>query len=573
VKVLEVSSKRMLKSASSRGEGVSSILDKQIDELSRDISRGVGLGERTVQTDQAPIADVTTTSMEAYNYFLRGHDDLEKFYYDDAIQFLEKAIQHDSTFAVAYLYLARAYSNLLNEKARNAAYEKAKRYSIKSTEKERLFIDAAYAGTIEKNPEQRLYVLKQIARKYPREKRVHYELGTHYSGHEAIEELSKALALDPDFGPAINQIAYEYAEMGAFEKAIDCFKRYAAVSPGDANPLDSMADLFWRMGKLDEAIAKYEEAFEVKPGFSKALESLIYVYAMQEKYSESMRWLDQLIATTTTPGQQAKNYWIKGFFDLWLGKTKQALLDINQARKLFESVGNKYGIAGTDWLEAYLRNDCGEQERGLECYQKWLVYLRDNIPATLTGFIPRCNLYRGLINLKQGQIDSARSRLAEIKSSISQQNSPATRAEITYRYELLNGEIALAEGKPNEAIAIFEKMTTQPIPKGPTYPWIVQYSTPFQIYGLARAYLKAGNRDRAVAEYERLITFDPKAMDRYLIHPKYHYHLANLYAEQGLQAKAIAQFQKYLEIWKDADEDLSDRTDAQVKLAKLIRKK
>ncbi|MGB6866585.1 MAG: serine/threonine-protein kinase, partial [Candidatus Aminicenantaceae bacterium] len=43
VKVLDVETKSLLKSASSKGEGVSSILKTQIDELSRDISQGMGI--------------------------------------------------------------------------------------------------------------------------------------------------------------------------------------------------------------------------------------------------------------------------------------------------------------------------------------------------------------------------------------------------------------------------------------------------------------------------------------------------------------------------------------------------
>ncbi len=42
VKVLDVQSKRLLKSASSKGEGVGSILQNQIDELSQAISRAWG---------------------------------------------------------------------------------------------------------------------------------------------------------------------------------------------------------------------------------------------------------------------------------------------------------------------------------------------------------------------------------------------------------------------------------------------------------------------------------------------------------------------------------------------------
>ena len=48
VKVLDVETKELLKTAVARGEGVQSILDKQIDELSKEIARGVGLSQRKI---------------------------------------------------------------------------------------------------------------------------------------------------------------------------------------------------------------------------------------------------------------------------------------------------------------------------------------------------------------------------------------------------------------------------------------------------------------------------------------------------------------------------------------------
>ena len=70
-------------------------------------------------------------------------------------------------------------------------------------------------------------------------------------------------------------------------------------------------------------------------------------------------------------------------------------------------------------------------------------------------------------------------------------------------------------------------------------------------------------------EYENLITFDPNNDDRRLIYPKYHYRLAKLYEEKGDTQKAIQRYQHFLTIWKNADEDLSEKIDVQKRLARL----
>jgi len=42
-----------------------------------------------------------------------------------------------------------------------------------------------------------------------------------------------------------------------------------------------------------------------------------------------------------------------------------------------------------------------------------------------------------------------------------------------------------------------------------------------------------------------------------------------LYEEKGSSIKAIEQYEKFLDIWKDADEDLPELMDAQKRLARL----
>ena len=278
VKVLDVNTKELLKSVSARGEGVQSILNSQIDELSREIARGVGLSRRKVESSASPIAEVMTSSMDAYNYFLRGREDHEKLYYASAAQFLEKAVALDSTFAVAYLYLARTRSALIQPSAMVRAIEKAKALSSRAPEKDRLSIEARYATAVERNPDKRRLLQEELTRKYPREKRLHDELGQIYQTAgmvpEAQREYEKAIELDPTFASPVNGLAYMLAAQGLYDRAIVTLERYASLSPGDANPFDSMGEMYLLMGKLDESAARYREAIRVKPDFHAAYCSL-----------------------------------------------------------------------------------------------------------------------------------------------------------------------------------------------------------------------------------------------------------------------------------------------------------
>ena len=573
VKVLESGTKKLLKSAGARGEGVGSILKSQIDELSRNISRGIGLSERKIAaTAPAKIIDLTTNSMDAYNYFLRGRDDYEKFFYQDAQKFLKKAVELDPTFAVAYLYLAKADGNLLEYKARDEAQEAAKKYSQKATEKERLYIEAAYASVIERNPEKRFRILSDLVKKYPEEKYAHFELGLYYEGQEqyreAIAELNKAITLDPNFGFAINQLAYDYARIGDFKKAVEHFERYASVNPGLPNPIDSIAEMNLLLGKLDEAIAKYKEALAIKPDFYSSCKGLAYSFALKENYEEAMSWIGQFVERAPSPSAKWEGYWLKAYFDYFLGRWDRSLAEYLAQKKQAEKAEFAFGSAAIDWITGYIYSDHRDFELAQKAFQRWRDYNFKQNPADRSFYTAQYSFLLGWVELKRGRVDAAKDRLAEIESLLPDVDS-AGKKDATFGYELLKAELLLAENSIDKAIAIAEKIIP-PDPPMMSGGSLSSTNIPFLKDVLARAYWKKGELDKAVSEYKRLMTIDPKNQLRFLIHPLYHYRLGRIYEEKGEKAQAREQYQKFLEFWKDADPGRPEVEDATKRLAGLI---
>src|SRR4030042_4922532 len=85
----------------------------------------------------------------------------------------------------------------------------------------------------------------------------------------------------------------------------------------------------------------------------------------------------------------------------------------------------------------------------------------------------------------------------------------------------------------------------------------------------ARAYIKKGVINKAIAEYERIAVFDPNSPDRRMILPRYRYSLARLYEQQGMKEKAVKEYERFLTLWKDADPDLAEIKDARLRLTGL----
>jgi len=573
VKVLDVGTREVLKSVSARGEGVNSILRSQIDEISRVVSRGIGRPALKVEMPLPKIADLTTNSMEAYHYFLRGRDDVGNMLASDAKKFLEKAIALDPTFAIAYLYLSKALYQLVDWKARDEALKKAKDHAGKATEKERLYIEEEYASTIENNPEKKRRLLIELTEKYPQEKHAHLELGNHYFTHEryaeAVPEFEKAIALDPNFGPALNMLGYSYARSGDFEKAEAAFERYIAANPGDPNPIDSMAEIYLYMGRLDKAESKYREALEARPDFSGSLCGLVYISALREDYGEMSGRLEEFLARATPTGKM-EGLWLVNFYDYLRGRLEKSLAGYLALRKIGESYGQYYIVYNVDWISGFIYADMGRFDEARKAFQSLPEYYeRINPDRRNVGTIRHASAL-AWTELKQGRLQDARVRLEEIKSILPTLTEREDLEVFTFVYQLLDAEVALAGGSPEEAVAAAERLKLRDFP-GMGTPRLTTYNIPFLRDALARAYWKKGALDKAAAEYRKLMTIDPSNQLRYLIHPLYHYRLGRILEEKGDKAGASGEYRKFLEYWKDADKTHPEPADAQKRLAALGR--
>jgi tetratricopeptide (TPR) repeat protein len=254
-------------------------------DMARDLAHALGPGN--TRKDLPKVTEQPTSSLKAYDFFLRGNEyfnrSWERSDIETARQLYERALIADPNFALALAMLARCDASMFWE-----------RYD-------------------------------------PSERRRQW----------AFDEAKRALALAPDLAEAHLALGYCYYH-GArdFDRALAQFQKGLALDPNHSDLWNAVAAVHRRQGQIASAVAEFEQSLELDPRSHLKAFDVGLTLGMMRRFGEAEHYLER-----TT--QLAPDYAVAWLYRIWLpildkGDTARARAILNSAMSTTDLSPSKY---------------------------------------------------------------------------------------------------------------------------------------------------------------------------------------------------------------------------------------
>ena len=469
------------------------------------------LGETlaSVQRYDTKIEQATTPSLEALKAYSQGSRSRRTSGDFDSVPFFKHAIELDPEFAIAYARLGTVYANLSQPDEARKMTAKAYQLRNKVSEAERLYIEARYFTTVEPDYQKALDTYRVW-------------LGTYPNDYTALA--NSALLL---------------RQRGENEEALRNQEAATRIAPDQPSAWANLGDSYLSMGRFDAA--------------KKALETAL-------KLQDSAGAHITLFVIGTLTGDQAL---ADAQVEAMRGKHEEAgMVGVRIQAATYRGRIKEAAVLATEWQErmdaASRRQQTGEGICVLAINEA-LVGLVDQAKARVAAALEEELLLPGSLDerlvVAAVTRDGALARellpqaIAEFRKDNSK-NPQAARAE-----RALQALAEFAEGKPAEAIALLEPVTFDQ-----------QSSEAVSIWTIAQMQMK--NWTAALKGLEFMTS--EKQRQGLSAHAAFAYaSLARVQMELGQKEDARKSYQKFFDLWKDADPDVPLLIQAREEFAKL----
>ena len=486
-----------------------------IDRVSKFMRARIGESLALMQTEPA-LSHAATGSLDALRKFtLAGH----AFYLEGnapkARVLYEEAIGLDSTFGLAYVGLTTLLLHAYEQETDRIAWSLSQAFAQRDRLplRDRYLVEGSYYNRLLFDFDKAIATYRALLDLYPDDTQTLADLGSvcYSARHFALGDsvLRRFLALD-------STSHYEWLTL------VDHQLGQGKVEEAKAT-IQHLARSFPRNEEVDWWLAEFETTFGHYDLAEAALDSMIRRYPRTVYSREWVSWSLAQIAAVQGQLGKAEGY---------LRQAMAASAEEGSRVRYFEFATT---LAAYD-LRIGRRPDLAmkELDRAL------IAYPLDSLPP-----LERPYLALGELMARAGHPRRAREFLAQYEEHVDPVYRQMAEGDKHTRHSA-HGELDLAEGRLGDAIVEFRAWSESGQCLG------------CGLTALARAYARAGQADSAVAVYQRYLTtlwIERIVVDADQLAASYR-ELGRLYAVQGDTTQAVQAYERLLELWKHADQEL-----------------
>ena len=532
----------------------------KLDEFTKEIKAGLNLSSEQIASDfDKEVGKITTSSPEAYKYYSEARKYHLKNDYREAIQLYDKAVALDPEFAMAYRGMAAAYGNLGYVSKSREYIQKAFKLSDRVSDRERYLIQGQLYYQKENTFGQAIEAFNKLLELYPDDPMGNGYLGNIYDRLEewdkAIEKFEIRTRIQKDV-LGIGNLGGLYAAKGLYDKAGQIYEDYLKNIADDARVHSYLGWNYLSQGKCDLAFSEADKAFLLDPKSMNSYYLKGDIFHLSGKFEEAEKEYLKILETGDKSDHLGARWGLAALY-LTRGKFDRARDELKLVMGLADEFKEKSMKLNAEFVLAYIDLRLGKFEKALEETEdsiKGWIELEDLAVQRMA--LP----WKGVLYLEMGQVGEAQKTAVELKDLI---QKGLNKRAMRYSY-WLEGMIDLKKANFRRAIESLNKaISLLPSQSNPNDEHAFFYD------GLASAYYKAGNLEKAKAEYEKITALATGRTFFGDIYAKSFYILGKIAEQQRQKARAVEHYQKFLDLWKEADPGIPEIADARKRLSAL----
>jgi tetratricopeptide (TPR) repeat protein len=559
-------------------EGTENDLFDMVDRMTPEIKSQFHLTAEQLADDiDAKVATVTTDNPDALKYYVEGMQYALSAAGMQAMESFRKAVEIDPEFAMAYRGMWILY-NMGRERSESEAKEtiqKAMDLMDRLSPREQFLIKADYYRTYDDDFDRAIATYKELLVIYPDDFAGNYTLGRflwEMRDFEGAKEYLLRLFPTAITYPSV----YNYGSMaysmthdleGARKVHQDRLKAIEEMGLRDIPKFShiGIGDLHWVANtylmekRYNLALKYYDLAAALDPDSAWYRNAKAFLYLIRDDFDTAEIYFDDRVNSETDVfGRLHAIFWRECLL-IARGQLQRAEQDL---LAFYEE--NEKEIRGTNWEhrtfnalgDYYLRMNRPEEALGM--FEKSMNIYEKETLGDITEIL--FNLGRTYIEL--GDLAKAESTLGELDKKTSKGWNNRNR----HFWRYLRGRLALASNQTQKAVEYMEDCVSNF--------WGASHRNRASEHGLffdtlASAYKENGDVDKAIDTYKGI---QQLTAGRYAwgdIYAKSFYNLGMLYESLGKIRAARKNYEKFLELWKDADYPFQAIDDAKARLAAL----